>query len=40
MVNDDVYGNLTPDMIPGILAKYAMVSGTSSRNTDTCKEGK
>lgn len=23
MVNDDVYGNLTPDMVPGILAKYA-----------------
>ena len=21
-INDDVYGNLTPDMIPGILAKY------------------
>ena len=23
MINDDVYGRLTPDMIPGILAKYA-----------------
>lgn len=23
MVNDDVYGNLTPEMVPGILAKYA-----------------
>lgn len=22
MVNEDVYGNLTPDMIPGILGKY------------------
>jgi NADH-quinone oxidoreductase subunit E len=22
MVNDDVYGNLTPDMIPGIIGKY------------------
>lgn len=22
MINDDVYGRLTPDMIPGILAKY------------------
>ena len=22
MINDDVYGNLIPDMIPGILAKY------------------
>ncbi len=22
MVNDDVYGNLTPEMIPGILGKY------------------
>lgn len=22
MVNDDVYGNLTPEMIPGILSKY------------------
>ncbi|MCE5314264.1 MAG: NADH-quinone oxidoreductase subunit NuoE [Armatimonadota bacterium] len=31
MVNDDVYGNLTPGMIPGILAKYAPV---------TAKEGK
>jgi len=49
MVNDDVYGNLTPDMIPGILGKYEKVSGTSSRNTgntgNTCeccagKEGK
>ena len=22
MINDDVYGNLTPDKVPGILAKY------------------
>ena len=22
MINEDVYGNLTPEMIPGILAKY------------------
>ncbi len=22
MINDDVYGRLTPDMIPGILEKY------------------
>ena len=22
MVNDDVYGRLTPDQIPGIIAKY------------------
>lgn len=22
MVNDDVYGNLTPEMVPGILGKY------------------
>ena len=22
MINDDVYGRLTPDMIPNILAKY------------------
>lgn len=33
MVNDDVYGNLTPDAIPGILGKYAACSCG-------CKEGK
>lgn len=26
MVNDDVYGNLTPEAVPGILAKYAAVA--------------
>lgn len=44
MVNDDVYGNLTPDAVPGILGKYkeagagaAGVSGNCYRNK---KEGR
>ena len=24
MVNDDVYGRLTPDQVPGIIAKYRL----------------
>jgi len=32
MINEDVYGNLTPEAIPSILAKYAACS--------CCKEGK
>jgi NADH-quinone oxidoreductase subunit E len=31
MVNDDVYGNLTPEMIPGILAKYAPVTAKGGK---------
>jgi len=48
MINDDVYGNLTPDAIPGILGKYAACtcgckgSEPSGRISESCpsKEGK
>lgn len=44
MINDDVYGNLTPDAIPSILAKYAACAcGCGDRPADPCagrKEGK
>lgn len=31
MVNDDVYGNLTPEMVPGILARYAPIAAKEGR---------